>query len=220
MRVRIFRQNGFTLIEILLVLLITTILILGVNTAYRQAHLIWSNAENKRPIYANTRLLTETLREELFGLYMPQVSQEEQFIPFYLATWPDGKVQLSFCTLNPSWKSAVHSSKISKVTYTFNKSSDTTGNELKRTEQYCAGEKVIGTKNSDVIFKGLSNFRVLAYISDSASSSSSWQANFESKDAPPKAVKIIFKWFVEKEKKETTFEAEIPVPCQAKLGSE
>ena len=115
------RENGFTLVEILLVMLITSILLLGVNTAYRQGRLIWTNIESRRPIYANARLITETLRQELAGLYIPNVPEQKQIIPFHLSCSPEGTIELSFYTLTPCWITSVRSSYIARLSYSFSK---------------------------------------------------------------------------------------------------
>ena len=84
------RCKGFTLMEILLAMLITSILILGVNAAYRQAYLLWSNVEDSRPAYHAARLITETLRRELSCLYFPEVAeQEDSGPPFSLICSPN-----------------------------------------------------------------------------------------------------------------------------------
>ncbi len=92
------KQNGFTLIEILLVMLITSVLVLGVNAAFRQAHMLWSRAEKQRPVYQKTRLFFDTIRNELTCLYIPEID-DEQPAPFSLSASPDGTVRLSFLTM-------------------------------------------------------------------------------------------------------------------------
>lgn len=135
------RQTAFTLVEILIAMLITSILVLGINTAYRQAHLIWQSAESKRPIYHNARIIFETLRQELSCLYFPQLPDQEPNHPFNLSSLPDGTAELSFYTLTPSWTTAPQSSLIAKVRYSFCKDTDTDQTLLIRTEQLCSGEK-------------------------------------------------------------------------------
>ena len=214
----ISRQKAFTLIEILLVMLITSILILGIHAAYRQANLICSNIESYRPIYHSVRTITETLRAELACLYFPQLPQEEENSSFDLSTLPDGTVQLVFYTLNPSWFSGLESSRIAKVRYSSLKDNDSDKMLLKRSEQYCAGEKIIGKEISDTLSENLSDFRLLALDPNSDLSEDSWKQSYNSKTAPPKALKILLKWPEAKNIPATDFQTCITIPCELQLS--
>lgn len=210
------KYRGLTLIEILLAMLISSILILGINAAYRQAHLIWSNAESRRPIYYTARLVTETLREELSCLYFPPVD-EEHGSPFRLLTLPDGTVELTFYTLTPSWKGSPESSRIAKARYSFSRDPYTDETLLQRFEQLCAGEKIIGKERSDILIIGLSDFRVWAAVANPDSPGDLWRESYESKDSPPKAVKILLKWATTADLPEIDFQTSILIPCQGSL---
>ena len=187
------RCKGFTLIEILLAMFITSILILGVNTAYRQAHLIWSDAEDRRPIYHTARLVTETLRQELSCLYFPPMTEGEGSL-FELSYQPNEKTELAFYTLAPSWKGSLESSRLSRVRYQFRKDPDTEETLLERFEQPCGGEKIIGTESSDLVAEGLSDFRVWVADAGSGSSDDLWKKSYHSKDTPPQALKVLMEW--------------------------
>ena len=152
---------GFTLLELLIVLLISAILALGARSAYQQAHLIWTATESQRPVYQNSRLLIDTLREELSCLYFPKGSDKEQITPFVLSVLPDGTTDLSFYTLSPAWKISSRSSNIATISYSSSKDGNSDQTILKRTEQMCSGEKIIGTQSSDIILKGLSEMKSL-----------------------------------------------------------
>ena len=213
------RDNGFTLIEILLVMLITSVLVLGVNTAFKQAHMLWSRVENQRPVYQKSRLLLDTMREEMTGLYLPKGDQQQQLRPFSLSSLPDGTTRLSFYTLNPSWKNTATSSFPAKVGYEFTTDSDSEQKVLLRTEQLCSGEKAIGLKWKEIIFTGLSEFSVRAADPNSDLSSDSWKDNLECNQVPPKAVKILLKWAKDNE---TEFEVQtiIKVTYQRQITSD
>jgi prepilin-type N-terminal cleavage/methylation domain-containing protein len=210
-------HRGFTLVEILLVMLITSVLVLGINAAFQQAHLLWSNIEAQRPVYDNARLITETLRQEISGLYLPQTSETEKDNLFELSTLPDGTVNLTFYTLTPSWKESLFSSRIVKIRYSFSRDKATGKNLLERAEQFCAGEKIIGQESSNVILKGLSDFKIWCAVPDSGSSSDLWKQSYSSERTPPKAIKVLLKWPANKDISETSFETSILVPCQAPL---
>ena len=206
--------KGFTLIEILLAMLITSILILGVNSAYRHAHSIWSSAENSRPMYHTARLITETLHDELAGLYLPQTNEDanDLFSLFYL---PNERTELSFYTMSPSWKGSLESSRPAKVRYRFTRDMEET--LLERFEQPCAGEKIIGGESSDTVTEELSNFKIWIVDPNSNARAISWQESFSSKDTPPKALKILLSWQQDGQKSALDFETIIFIPTRAAL---
>ena len=212
------RQTAFTLIEILIVMLITSILVLGINAAYRQAHLMWQNAESTRPIYHNCRITIETLRQELSALYFPQLSEGEPNHPFNLSALPDGAAELSFYTLTPAWTTSPQSSLIAKVRYIFSKDTDMDQTTLTRIEQLCSGEKIIGKESSDIILKGLSELKFWALDPNSEPSEDSWKQSYDSKAAPPRALKILLKWPQTKDIPEMVFQSSIEIPSQQALA--
>jgi prepilin-type N-terminal cleavage/methylation domain-containing protein len=208
--------KGFTLMEILLAMLITSILILGVNTAYRQAHLTWSSAENKRPIYHTARLVTETLRQELSCLYFPPTTEDEDAdSPFTLLYLPNEKTEFTFYTLTPSWKGSLESSRVARVRYKFSRDPDTEETLLERFEQPCGGEKIIGKKSSDLVVKGLSDFRVWVIDPNSGPYDDSWKESYNSEDTPPKALKVSLKWAATDKAPGINFRCCTLIPCDS-----
>lgn len=209
------RCKGFTLVEILLAMLITSILILGVNAAYRQAYLLWSNVEADRPAYHAARLITDTLRQELSCLYFPKIAdQEDSGPPFSLISLPDSKTELTFFTLTPAWKGSVESSRIAKVSYRFSRNLDRTESLLERFESPYSGEEIIGKAGYDLVARGLSDVKILVAASDSKPGANSWQQSYDSKKAPPKALKITLEWAKTKETDLIEFEAAFRIICQ------
>lgn len=194
-------RRSFTLVEVLLAMLITTILVLGVNAAFKQAHLIWSHAEDRRPAYQDTRILTELLRTELTGLYLPPKS-DDNAEPFELSS---SKVE--FYTLTPAAKGSVVSSRIAKVRYEF------ASNGLRRSEQPYAGEKKIGKDVSDVVIRGLSKFSLSAFDRKDKQ----WKDTYKSKDAPPGALRVSLGWPAIKNVPPMNFETTFFIPCQTVL---
>jgi prepilin-type N-terminal cleavage/methylation domain-containing protein len=214
---RMAHVKGFTLIEILLAMLITSVLVLGVNAAYRQAHLIWSSAENKRPFYQAARLITETFRQELSCLYIPSLKEEEDFA-FELLYLPNDKTELAFYTLTPSWKASLESSRPAKVRYRFARDPGTGETLLERFEQPCGGEKIIGMESSNIVAEGLSEFRVWVIDPNSSPNRLSWTESYNTKDTPPKAFKVLLKWPAKNKLPEIDFESCTLVPCQGPLA--
>jgi len=210
-------KNGFTLIEILLVLLISSILLLGIDTAYHQAILLSEKAEYKRTIIANARLLTETLREELASLYFPtyQDGPEKKQIPFELASDPDGSILLSFYTLNGSWRKQAFLSTPLKIKYYFYKNPDNKKSILKRTEQYCSGEKIIAPELSENILIGNFQLKFFALKQLSDGSEQNWQSSLKCEKEPPKALKIYLNWPGDRKFAASSFQTIIKIPAQA-----
>jgi len=208
-------KKGFTLIEILLVMLITSVLVLGVNAAFRQAHMLWSRAEKQRPVYQKTRLFFDTLKEELSCLYMPKVDDEQQPAPFSLSALPDGSIRLSFFTLNPVWKDTVLSNLPAKVSYEFATDSDSGREVLSRTEQLFSGEKAVGLEQKEDVLEGFSGVVILASDSSVDSLADSWKTELQPQN-PPKAVKILLKW-PKDEQTDFEFETIIKIACQGQI---
>ncbi|MHC4526474.1 MAG: PulJ/GspJ family protein [Planctomycetota bacterium] len=203
------KGRGFTLIELLLVLMISSILVLGINAAYRQAHAIWSNVEDQRQVYHDARLITETLRQEFSCLYFPPKSeQEDANEPFELS-----ETTLAFYTFTPSWKASLGASRIARVRYTLSNDPDTDETLLRRYEQPCAGEKLIGKETSDVVANGLSGFNVSASGQES-------KGDDESGQRPPKALTISLTWPATKRAPELNLVTTILVPAQEALEAE
>lgn len=196
-------------------MLITSILVLGINTAYRQAHLICQSTESKRPVYHNTRVTIETLRQELSSLYFPQLPEEEPNPPFNLSSLPDGTAELSFYTLSPSWTASPQSSLIAKLCYSFSKEEDTDQTLLIRTEQLCSGEKIIAKESSDIVLEGHFELKFWAFDPNSETHEDSWKQSYKSKVAPPRALKILLKWPMTKNVPETDFQTCIAIPAAA-----
>lgn len=208
--------KAFTLIEILLVMLITSVLILGVNAAFRQAHVLWSRAESQRPVYHKTRLFFDTLTEELLCLYIPNINDEQHLEPFSLSTLPDGPVELSFFTLNPVLRNTVFSNLPAKVSYEFAIDPDSGWGTLSRTEQLFSGEKAVAKEQKEIFLEGFSEVSMRAADPNSGHLSESWKTNLHCRQRPPKAVEIQLKW----PRDETTdfeFENIIKIACQEQL---
>ncbi|MBN1186542.1 MAG: prepilin-type N-terminal cleavage/methylation domain-containing protein [Bacteroidales bacterium] len=212
---RYWRVQGFTLVEILLALTISSILILGTNAAYQQAYMIWSSIENRRLIYNTARQVTETLRQEASCLYIPSATEEEgqDNTMFRVSNLPDMGTELTFYTQTPFWNGTLEASRMAKVSYRFMKESESDTKQLIRIEEPCGGNKIIGATSSDVISDSISEFKVWAIDPNAGTSDNSWQESYESKDTPPKALKILLKWDATDKAPETEFESCIFVPC-------
>ena len=210
------KQKGFTLIESLLVMLITSVLMRGVNAAFRQAHMLWSRAEKQRPVYQKTRLIFDAIRDELACLYMPKTEDDQQPMLFTLSKLSDGTVMLSFLTMNPVWKNAVLSNFPAKVSYEFAIDQDSGQRILLRTEQLFSGEKAVGTEQKEAILEGFSGVIIQASDPNVGSLADSWKTDIKCSQVPPRAVKILLKWHKD-EQTEFEFESIIKIISQGQI---
>lgn len=150
-------RRAFTLIELLLAMFITSVIVLGLHAAFRQATMLFSRTQQPRHIYQTTRLITETLRRELAALYIPPPLDPNQPNQQFPKADSDG---FTFHTLNPSWKSASPTAHSAKITYKFTKESDFGGGVLTRYEQLYATEIPLAPPTTGIIAENLSDFKV------------------------------------------------------------
>jgi len=204
--------KAFTLIELLLAMLISSILVLGINATYRQAHMIWSNVENYRPIYNDIRIITETLRQELTGLYIPPPPEandvdnpETGFQPITVE-----QTKLTFHTLTPAWRSSLTSARIARVRYEFTTDNATGESALTRFEQPYAAEKPIGKETFNVIATGLSDFNISVAGEDENNTD-------QNENTPPRVLNFSLKWPAKDNFPEQAFLATFLIPARKPL---
>ncbi|MHC4154253.1 MAG: prepilin-type N-terminal cleavage/methylation domain-containing protein, partial [Planctomycetota bacterium] len=187
--------TGFTLVELLLVLVISSVIVLAINAVYRQAHLIWASVEDRRPIYHEARAVIETLRQELSCLYFPpapdanDVEDSEAFEPISVVA-----NDFAFYTLAPSWKTGLGASRMARVRYSLAADPVTEEKVLQRFERLCAGEKPIGKESRDIVARGLSEFSVSVIGDDQPESGADGSDSKNQSGTPPKAVKVSLSW--------------------------
>ncbi|HPS55255.1 MAG TPA: prepilin-type N-terminal cleavage/methylation domain-containing protein [Sedimentisphaerales bacterium] len=184
-------QNGFTLIEILMAMMITTILAAGINASYRQISTVFNNIQQQKDIYQQSNDLIATLRDELAGLYLPASADPNSNQVSFILSLTNSTQELTFFTMTPSWNQIPAYGKIAKVTYSFQKTNDTT--QLIHKEQLYSGEKPIDKESSQLIDEKLSEFDI--NVTDSFSTDdNSWQKTYNSESSVPKALKIHLKY--------------------------
>jgi len=206
------RQNGFTLVELLLVMLISSIIVLGIHAAYRQAYQICSRVEKPRSTFESVRIISDTLRVELSSIYFPKTSDANN------SENPEGNPSepiivkdnlITFYTLNPAWRTDPACSRIARVTYSFGEFENTDQKVLVRHESLYAGEKPAGTKTTDVIADNLAEFKISLIK----------KAQNKEEKNPPKAVKLTLK-FADSQPSEESFHTTIFIPSEVFLESE
>lgn len=196
-------------------MLITSVLVLGVSTAFRQAHMLWSRVEKERPVYQKTRLFLDTIRDELACLYLPKINDEQPAL-FSLSASPDSTVRLSFLTMNPAWKDTAVSNFPAKVSYEFTTDSDSGRRILSRTEQLFSGEKAVGTEQKEAILEGFSGITIQAANPNAAILADSWESDLQASQSPPKAIKILLQW-PRDEQTDFKFETIIKITCRGQM---
>jgi len=205
---RVINQNGFTLIEILLVMMITTILAAGINASYRQVSNVSRDIEQQREIYQQSRDLVGTLRDELAGLYTPAATDANSNQALFLLSVTNNSQELTFFTMMPAWNQTAACGKMAKVTYSFKKTSEAA--LLSRSEQLYSSEKAIGKESSQVIDEKLDSFDI--QVTDSFNSNKdSWQKTYNSKASVPKAVKIQLRYRNAKKQTYTDFSTTVAI---------
>jgi prepilin-type N-terminal cleavage/methylation domain-containing protein len=210
--------GGFTLVELLLVLVISSVIVLGINALYRQAHMIWASVEDPRPIYHDARTIIETLRHELSCLYFPPASdandaeEGEAFEPISV-----GDNEFAFYTLAPFWKTGLSGSRMARVRYSLAADPVTEEKVLERFERLCAGEKPIGKESRDVVARGLSEFSVSIMSDEQSESEGEDSEGSRESGTPPRAIKVSLSWAATENVPQADFETTILVPVQAAL---
>ena len=213
------QDHGFTLTEIVIVMLITSIIVLSVNASFQQVHTIWSRVETPRPQYQVTRQVFDVLRQELNSLYLPPQNEDESSpAPFSLEYTGDGKQTLSFCSLTPSWTTSSRVGRPARITYTFIQDTESETGSLERSELAWAANRSIGSENQCTIASGLSNCEFLAIESDS--SDTSGQPTLTAKERPPKAIRVSITWPATQSTPSTHFETCFLIASQERVDQE
>jgi hypothetical protein len=205
-------------VELLLVLAISSVIVLGINAVYRQAHLIWASVEDPRPIYHDARAIIETLRHELSCLYFPpapDANDAEDGAAFEPISVGDNG--FAFYTLAPSWKTGLSASRMARVRYSLATDPVTDENILQRFERLCAGEKPIGKESLDIVARGLSEFSISVVQGEQEQSLDDDPNSNRQSDTPPKAVKVSLSWAAAENVPQARFETTILVPAQVAL---
>ena len=206
-------RMGFTLVEVLLVMLITSVLVLGISGAYRQARQLYSQVEGPRHQYHMYGNVIESLRADLAALYMPPV--EEGKTSFALSAQPDGSIDLMFYSLSPLWRTGAAGARSAVVQYRFVQHQGAGESTLERLETPCAGESIIGEPVSETVAEGKFEFHVWVVDADSDGSEQSLRTSHESHERPPKALKVRLECAEAGHIFPVTFETLIEIPCES-----
>jgi len=155
-------SGGFTLVELLVALTISSIVILAICAVSSAGWRLWRRVEDRRVFDQQAAGVIDALRVELAGLYLP--GGEEGNVPdwVYLNDQNRGEQVLSFCTTSPAYRRGGKAGRCARVTYEYRRlafgegapSADGDG-VLVRREQLLAGEKAIAEPEAEVIARKL-----------------------------------------------------------------
>jgi len=99
---------------------------------------------------------------------------------------------------------------MARVRYGVTRDQDSGEITVERFEQPFSGDKGIGKERSDILIKGLADFKMWAAESDFTE----WKESYDAKDRPPRAIKIAVKTKTAADIGEINFQTSVLVPCQ------
>lgn len=212
------RRPAFTLVELLVVLTLSSVIILAGVAASKSGWLLWRRVENRRPADQMAEQIIQMMRSEWGGLYWPM--QPGGGSPFaHSQSGTGGERKISFCTVMPSYYRGLEPGRCVRLTYEYrvDASLETAGGVLIRREQMMAGELPISEPRSDVVADGLNSFVMEFYDK----SGKPYEALGKAAAAPPRRVKLAMSWPVPDasgdERESRVYMAEFMVPAEAAL---
>ena len=211
--------HGFTLVELLVALSVSSILILAVYSAFDLGLMLWRRVEAPRTFEEQGRLVLNLMRTELAGLYWPNV-QEQQLAPLeYFQERSGEQWKLSFFTTTPSHDRGLLPGRCVRVTYEYRRQrgQEAAGGVLIRRAALAAGEKVIADPTADVLAEGLAECKVM--LRDAKGEA--WQNEGDGSRQPPATVAFEMHWpdvaFAPGRTRPVRFQASWPIPVRDAL---
>jgi len=191
-------------VEILIAMVIATILALALQTILRQGFHILSHAEKRRPTFQSVRFITEMMREEITGVYLPPLGPDKD------AWFLLDETKLEFYTSTPFLEANPSLSRMARVRYEFTRDDASQLFTLKRTQQLYSGEKNIAQETVATLASGLSTVSLKAF--DRANEQ--WKDSFKSKEEPPRAILFSIAWPGNKSVPALDFQTVYRIPSQ------
>jgi len=192
-------SRGFTLVEILVTMIVTSAIALGLNGVVKQANMVWKRKENRRIEYQEIRLFTEILRTELGNLYLPDND------PKTFCVEP-GKIE--YFTLATALEGSVSASRIAKVGFEYGVNDSTSQTYLNRNQQLYAGKVPVGSPSSFSLVTGRFQVKVFAYDNQEKN----WTDTYNKSKLPP-AIKANLSLVANSDAPEEMFQIIIPIIC-------
>ncbi|MCP4450188.1 MAG: prepilin-type N-terminal cleavage/methylation domain-containing protein [Planctomycetes bacterium] len=201
------QQTGFTLVELLLAMTLTSILTIGLHDALQHAFAVWKRIETSRPICTQSNMLFDRLRTELAGAYVSKPSEIETPAPQPQDPNSDGHftfravsqdstdclLVLEFFSVTPSWNQPLSLARPCRIRYEGWRHAQTSLCELIRTEQLYSGNQAIGPESTQTILTGFTRVKTSA-ATLSEMGTAAWNRQFESQEALPNAIKVELTW--------------------------
>jgi len=185
-------HRGFTLVELLVAMAISSIVILAVCAASDAGWRLWRRVEDRRPAEEQARRIIDMMRTEWAGLYLPPA--QEGAVPAFVhfEDRDRGEQMVSFCTAMPSYYRGLPPGRCAQVTYEFRKpvSDGDKGGVLVRREQLLAGETPIAEPTAEVIATNLASF-AMEYLDREGKPQ---QGGRQGAARPPRMVKLQMAW--------------------------
>jgi prepilin-type N-terminal cleavage/methylation domain-containing protein len=205
------REFGFTLVEILLGLLISSIIAGGLYAGF--SAVCRANERNavERKVFNRLGKLTDDWRVELGCAYITDANDGG----FELVSDENGQVRLAFNSNNVGEEAASEYRKMGRAEYIFVKDQDSDRYFLVKDIAYWAGSKAIGQKRRVVVTDEIEKLKILAAVNSTLSGEVEWNENFLSRETPPRAVKFLIKF----EGYEDIFEAVFPILSEVKCST-
>lgn len=213
------RAYGFTLVELLVALSLSTILILAAHSAFGLGLMLWRRVEAPRQFEEQGRRVLTLMRAELAGLYWPNVEQEKVPPVVYHEQRGGSQWKFSFFTTTPSHYRGLPPGRCVRVTYEYRTPGNgkASGAVLIRRAALAAGEKEVSEPVADVLAEGLTGCKVT--LQDAKGEP--WQAEGKGRQAPPAMVAVEMRWpdvsYAAGRTRPVEFQARWPVTIQAAL---
>jgi len=190
----IYRRSGFTLVELLVAILISSILVLALYQGLGLGMRLWKRVEGCRPAEEQARRIISLLREELAGLYFPTLEKRDGPGFQYKENAQSGEWKIVFWTTHPAYKPTNLPAKCARVTYEYRIVERMVGQEqpegvVIRRGQLAGGGKNLAGTGSGVIAHGLASFK-LTLVRDKTSG----QGGGNAKEKPPRLVQYNAVW--------------------------
>jgi prepilin-type N-terminal cleavage/methylation domain-containing protein len=164
-------HRGFTLVELMVALSISTVLVLAVHTAFRMGMRLSRREEGREQLETKSRQVVRLLRAELSGAYFPP-KQDGKPAPFRFQRLQDtGEWVLAFFTATPAYHPDQPPGFCAQVTYEYRRpegQAKGTGVLIRR-EALAAGEELVGEATADVVADGIETMSLNVKRVDQAS---------------------------------------------------
>lgn len=178
-------KSGFTLVEVLLAMLISSIIVTGISAIYRQCSGLYERGEKvKRSMY-NSNEMVDAFRDEFSGVFMP-VFEDSNLPVFSLQYDGLGGFELSFCSQESNFDSAY--ALPVRIVYQFADGEDGE-KELIRCEEYLAAGKVISQQRCSRVFEYVKELEFYVWPDENAEQQN-WANDYREVKKIPRAVRV------------------------------